>query len=89
VETPLARPSVQFSLLWNSEGAEPGSTNVDGSYRASSPTKVRDIMRTLLTREERAFYPKESRWVNCEARQKRAGRGDCARLVAVLHQCTV
>jgi hypothetical protein len=45
-------------------------------------------MRTLLTREERAFYPKESRWVNSEARRKRAGCGDCARLVAVLHHCT-
>jgi hypothetical protein len=38
-----------IQLILETEGAEPGSTNVDGSYRAASPAKVRDIMRTLLT----------------------------------------
>jgi hypothetical protein len=36
-------------LVLETEGAEPGSTNVDGSSQASSPTMVRDIIRTLLT----------------------------------------
>src|SRR5918996_6402195 len=43
------RSSVQISLFWNAEGAEPGSTSVDGSSQALRPTKVRYIMRTLLT----------------------------------------
>lgn len=61
----------------NVEGAEPGSTNVDGSYQALRASKVRYIMRTLLTREERVFYPNESRWVNSEAQTAQRLRAPC------------
>jgi len=37
------------SACSETEGAEPGSTSVDGSYQALSPTVVGYIIRTLLT----------------------------------------
>jgi hypothetical protein len=66
METPLSSVSSN-QLVLETEGAEPGSISVDGSSQAERPTKVRDIMRTLLTREEWRLYAIEARGVNSEA----------------------
>jgi hypothetical protein len=48
-EKPKAAVVSSNQLVLKTEGAEPGSTSVDGSYQALSPVKVRYIIRTLLT----------------------------------------